>query len=91
MKPRGLFLAFVFSAGPALLSMAAAEEYRLALPDYDGRLHWSIDEFKIIESSAKPNGREIGLRGRDSSGRPYFPRFPFPRAGERADDRRGLP
>ena len=77
MKPLGLLLAFAFSAGGALAQTADVNEYRLALPDHDGQLQWSIDGFKIIESSAKPNGREIGLRGRDASGRLTFLAFLF--------------
>jgi len=52
-------------------------DYRLALPDHKGQLTWSLDEFKIIENSAKPNGRELGVRGRDASGQVTFLGFLF--------------
>jgi hypothetical protein len=44
-------------------------DFTLALPDHKGQLRWSAPGYKIIENSAKPNGREIGVRGRDGSGR----------------------
>lgn len=47
----------------------AGNGFNLALPDHRGQLHWPADGFKIVESSAKPNGREIGIRGRNESGR----------------------
>jgi hypothetical protein len=51
--------------------------YKLALPDHKGQLQWTVDGFRIIQSSAKPNGREIGLRGKDASGRLIFLGFLF--------------
>jgi tetratricopeptide (TPR) repeat protein len=67
----------ILCAGPALAQAAPVEEYRLALPDHMGQLKWSANGFEIIESSAKPNGREIGLRGRDAVGRLTFLGFLF--------------
>lgn len=52
-------------------------DFKLALPDHRGQLRWSAQGFKIIQSSAKPNGREIGIRGRDESGRLTFLGFLF--------------
>jgi len=78
MKPLELLLAFIFCAGPVLTQPApSGDDYRLALPDHRGQLKWSINGFNIIESSAKPNGREIGLRGRDASERLTFLGFLF--------------
>jgi hypothetical protein len=51
--------------------------FKLALPDHRGQLSWSADGFKIIQSSAKPGGREIGIRGRDEGGRLTFLGFLF--------------
>jgi len=76
MKP-ALFLALMLGAGPVLTQSGFAETYRLALPDHNGQLQWSVRGFTIIENSAKPNGREIGLRGRDASGRLTFLGFLF--------------
>jgi hypothetical protein len=52
-------------------------DFKLALPEHKGRLSWSADGFKIIESSAKPSGRELGIRGKDESGRLTFLGFLF--------------
>lgn len=46
--------------------------FRLALPEHRGQLSWSADGFKVVQSSAKPGGREIGIRGKDRSGRLAF-------------------
>ena len=43
--------------------------FKVALPSHPGRLEWRAEGFKIIQVSAKPNGVEIGLRGRDATGR----------------------
>jgi hypothetical protein len=51
--------------------------FKLALPEHSGQLRWSADGFKILENSAKPNGHEIGIRGRDGSGRLTFLGFLF--------------
>jgi hypothetical protein len=51
--------------------------FKLALADHPGQLQWSTDGFKIIQSSAKPTGREIGIRGKDRSGRLSFLGFLF--------------
>ena len=52
-------------------------DFKLALPDHQGQLSWSTEGFRVIESSAKPNGREIGIRGKDESGRLTFLGFLF--------------
>src|ERR1700683_4409249 len=52
-------------------------DFKLALPDHQGQLSWSAEGFKVIESSAKPNRREIGIRGKDESGRLTFLGFLF--------------
>ncbi|HEY2170050.1 MAG TPA: hypothetical protein VGJ30_10540, partial [Candidatus Angelobacter sp.] len=51
--------------------------FKLALVDHPGQLSWSAEGFKIIESSAKPGGREIGIRGQDQSGGLTFLGFLF--------------
>ena len=77
MKRWPLVGALVLCAGPALAQTAPVGEHRLALPGHMGQLKWSVNGFQIIESSAKPNGREIGLRGRDAVGRLTFLGFLF--------------
>lgn len=51
--------------------------FKIALPSRPGQLRWHADGFKIVESSAKANGREIGIRGKDESGRLTFLGFLF--------------
>lgn len=51
--------------------------FRLALPASRGQLSWRADGYTIIESSAKANGREVGLRGKDESGQLTFLGFLF--------------
>jgi hypothetical protein len=51
--------------------------FKLALPDHRGQLSWSAGGFKIVQSSAKPGGREIGIRGKGESGRLTFLGFLF--------------
>jgi tetratricopeptide (TPR) repeat protein len=47
---------------------ASDTAYKLALVNHPGQLSWSADGYKIVQSSAKPNGNEIGLRGKNESG-----------------------
>ena len=51
--------------------------FKLALVDHPGQLSWSAEGFRIIESSAKPGGTEIGLRGQDASSKLTFLGFLF--------------
>src|SRR5689334_15573186 len=51
--------------------------FKLALPDHNGQLRWVANGFNVVESSAKPNGQEIGIRGKDESGRLNFLGFLF--------------
>jgi hypothetical protein len=51
--------------------------FKLVLSDHQGQLTWRADGFKIVQSSAKPNGRELGIRGQDSSGQLNFLGFLF--------------
>ena len=41
--------------------------FALALPDHQGQLKWNAEGFKIVQSSAKSNGREIGVRANGGS------------------------
>jgi tetratricopeptide (TPR) repeat protein len=43
-------------------------DFKLALVNHAGRLSWSADGYKVIQSSAKPGGNEIGIRGKNESG-----------------------
>jgi tetratricopeptide (TPR) repeat protein len=52
-------------------------DFSIALANHNGHLSWSADGFKIVQSSVKSNGQEIGIRGRDNSGRLNFLGFLF--------------
>src|SRR5579863_1778917 len=77
MKRSEMFLLLAACAGPILAQAQVNGDYRLALPDHQGQLAWSIDGYKIIENSAKPNGLELGVRGSDASGQVIFLGFLF--------------
>jgi tetratricopeptide (TPR) repeat protein len=47
---------------------ASDADFKLALVNHAGQLSWSADGYKIVQSSAKPNGNEIGIRGKNASG-----------------------
>ena len=72
-----MFLFLVACAIPIVAQTQATIDYHLALPDHKGQLRWSIDGFKVVENSAKPNGRELGVRGTDASGQVTFLGFLF--------------
>lgn len=56
---------------------ASDATYKLVLPNHNGQLRWSAEGFKLVQSSAKPDGQETGLRGIDQSGRLTFLGFLF--------------
>jgi tetratricopeptide (TPR) repeat protein len=47
---------------------ASNTDFKLALVNHAGQLSWSADGYKVVQSSAKPNGDEIGMRGKNGSG-----------------------
>ena len=67
---------FVFATlffGLSVTAFAASDTaFKLALVSHAGQLSWSADGYKIIQSSAKPNGNEIGLRGKNESGTTFL-------------------
>ncbi|MGA7293616.1 MAG: tetratricopeptide repeat protein [Terriglobales bacterium] len=78
MNRAGLILIVGLICGAAATAQNAADgSFRLALPNHKGQLTWHADGFKIVQVSAKPGGREIGIRGRDQSGRLVFLGFLF--------------
>jgi hypothetical protein len=42
--------------------------FMLVLPTHQGQLKWNAEGFKIVQSTAKPNGAEVGIRANDGSG-----------------------
>lgn len=72
-----LFLLALTCFSTAVYAAANDDAFKLALVDHPGQMSWSAEGFKIIESSAKPGGNEIGIRGQDQSGQQTFLGFLF--------------
>jgi tetratricopeptide (TPR) repeat protein len=71
------FIALVMAGFPAHAQREKDTDFKLTLPDHTGQLRWSADGFRVVQNSAKPNGREVGIRGKDASGRLTFLGFLF--------------
>jgi len=84
MKKALASIALVFTATVSASGQTLANDtnFKLALPAHQGQLQWHADGFKIIQSSAKPNGQEIGIRGRDQLGKITFLGFLFIVSGQ---------
>jgi tetratricopeptide (TPR) repeat protein len=67
------------AAGQAVSTGQAAgkADFKLVLANHNGQVQWKAAGFKITETSAKPDGREIGIRAQDASGRLSFLGFLF--------------
>jgi tetratricopeptide (TPR) repeat protein len=77
-----ILLTLLLLVSDAWAQTSPADKYfHIALPTHKGQLHWQAEGFKIVQSSAKPNGNEIGLRGKDSQGRLEFLGFLFMESG----------
>ena len=74
MKIIGIVISFVVLAHG---QVDPTGKYAIAFPEHTGKFTWSAPGFQIIQASAKPKGIEIGLRGRDASGRLTFLAFLF--------------
>lgn len=46
-----------------------AANFKLALPEHKGQLQWAANGFESLQTSARPNGQEMGIRTREASGR----------------------
>jgi len=77
MKQTGLLLVLIVYTISALAQEPANRDYDLALPNHKGKLTWSVEGYRIVENSAKSNGSELGVRGRDASGQVTFLGFLF--------------
>lgn len=79
MRRLGLFLLWLSLAVAASRAQTTGSggDFKVALPVHEGQLMWHADGFKITQSSAKPAGTEIGLRGTDGPGRLTFLGFLF--------------
>jgi hypothetical protein len=64
--------------GQASANQSALDSsFKISLPNHPGQLQWRADGYEIIETSAKSKGQEIGLRGKEGSGRVAFLGFLF--------------
>jgi hypothetical protein len=64
--------------GQASVDQSALDTiFKISLPNHPGQLQWQADSYKIIETSAKSKGQEIGLRGEDAAERVRFLGFLF--------------
>jgi tetratricopeptide (TPR) repeat protein len=75
MKRWPLLLACLLMS--SIQALGQSSDFKLSLPAHPGQLQWHADGFKIIETSAKSKGQEIGFRGKDESGRLTFLGFLF--------------
>ena len=73
----GTVLTLLAIVGSSVAQTRTDTDFKLSLPDRRGQLRWSAKDFKVVESSAKPDGHEIGIRGKDQSGRLTFLGFLF--------------
>src|ERR1700739_3238351 len=71
LKCRFAFATCVLCLGVTVCP-ASDTDFKLALVDHNGQLSWSADGYKIVQSSAKPSGNEIGIRGRNESGTTFL-------------------
>jgi tetratricopeptide (TPR) repeat protein len=74
---RAIAILLALNCSKTAVAQTANSNYQLALPAHQGQLQWSIDGYRIVENSAKPNGNEIGVRGRDIAGQIVFLGFLF--------------
>src|SRR6202158_5645995 len=83
MKRPSVLLACLFMSSITALGQSSGTQsaldtgFKLSLPAHPGQLQWHADRFKVIETSAKSKGQEIGIRGKDQSGRLTFLGFLF--------------
>jgi tetratricopeptide (TPR) repeat protein len=72
---KALTLTLVLAAIPALAQTNG--DFHLALPEHNGRLNFAAAGYKIVQSSAKPDGNEFGFRGSNATGDVHFLAFLF--------------
>jgi hypothetical protein len=65
---RSRLLLATLSFSLTFTSFASETDFRLALVNHAGQLSWSANGYKVVQSSAKPNGNEIGIRGQNGAG-----------------------
>lgn len=70
MRPSVLLVAAAGVAGAfAQPPSPPAADFKLSLPEHKGQLKWAANGFESVQTSARPNGHEMGIRTRETSGR----------------------
>jgi len=78
MRRTAAVLILIAGAGAFALAQTSSDSsFKLAFADHRGQLRWSAEGFNVVESSAKPDGNEIGIRGNNQAGRLTFLAFLF--------------
>jgi hypothetical protein len=69
MKKTGLLIIWFFATVITGRTQTLVNDgnFTLALPAHQGQLKWNAEGFKVVQSSAKPNGAEVGIRATDGS------------------------
>jgi tetratricopeptide (TPR) repeat protein len=70
MKRIGTVILSILATGFCASAQSSKDSasFQLALAAHQGQMQWRAEGFKIVQSSAKPAGREIGIRATDNSG-----------------------
>ena len=84
MKKGIAAIVLVFATAVSVAGRTPADDanFRIALPAHQGQLSWQAAGFRIVQSSAKPGGQEIGIRARNESRGLTFLAFLFRVSGE---------
>jgi tetratricopeptide (TPR) repeat protein len=84
MKKAVAWIALSFTSAVSSSGQIPANDtnFKLALPAHKGQLLWHASGYKVVQSSAKPGGQEIGIRGRDDVRKITFLGFLFIVAGQ---------
>jgi len=82
--PQRISTALLIAVGSLIAAPgpAAAQSFGISLPTHNGQLKWEANGFRIVQSSAKPNDDEIGVRGKNESARWMFLGFLFTVSGQ---------
>src|ERR1044071_3538029 len=78
MRPfQWVSLLTLFSSILSYSQAPGAPDFKLAFAEHSGQLRWRAQGFKTVQISAKPNGKEIGVRAQDATGNVTFLGFLF--------------
>jgi hypothetical protein len=69
---RSKLVLVTLSLSLSVTAFASEIDFKLALVNHAGQLSWSADGYEVVQSSAKPNGNEIGIRGKNEAGTTFL-------------------